>query len=397
MIAALGAAVVSICHSPVRAAAPQVLPQAPQRHLTIRWAPDPAEKGRLLVEVVGLSAAALKRLEQVKWGASEWNRLFSVYAVQTDLGGDRALPAMLGSYRIATNALQFAPQFPFEPGPVYRAVFWSNRVPGEISPHQHTITATLQLPPPTSSSVTVVTRVYPSMDVVPENLLKFYIYFSAPMSRGRVYDHIHLNDQNGKEIDLPFLEIDEELWDSEMKRLTLFIDPGRIKRGVRPLEEVGAALEEGKSYSLVIDSKWKDAAGNPLKETFRKNFEVGPPDRETPDPTRWKLQLPKPDTREPLTLNFQEPMDHALAQRLIRVFTASGQPVRGKIVLENHEHQWVFAPDAPWTRATYRIAIQTTIEDLAGNNVGKPFDVDLFESIDRGLNTSKVNLSFDVR
>ena len=32
-------------------------------------------------------------------------------------------------------------------------------------------------------------------------------------------------------IELPFLEIDEELWDPAMMRLTLFIDPGRIKRG----------------------------------------------------------------------------------------------------------------------------------------------------------------------
>jgi hypothetical protein len=50
-----------------------------------------------------------------------------------------------------------------------------------------------------------------------------------------------------------------------MMRLTLFIDPGRIKRGVLPLEEVGPALEEGKRYTLMIDRDLKDGTGNPLK------------------------------------------------------------------------------------------------------------------------------------
>jgi hypothetical protein len=41
--------------------------------------------------------------------------------------------------------------------------------------------------------------------------------------------------------------------------------------------------------------------------------------------------------------------------------------------------------------------VQTTIEDLAGNNIGKPFDVDLFEGIARRLTTSFVKRTFEVR
>jgi hypothetical protein len=73
---------------------------------------------------------------------------------------------------------------------------------------------------------------------------------------------------------LPFLEIDEELWDDSMTRLTLFIEPGRIKRGVKPLEDIGPALEEGKSYTLVIDAAWQDGHGRSLKESFRKQFRL---------------------------------------------------------------------------------------------------------------------------
>ena len=46
-----------------------------------------------------------------------------------------------------------------------------------------------------------------------------------------------------------------------MTRLTLLLDPGRIKRGVRPLEEIGGALQVGRTYTLVIDDAWPDAKG----------------------------------------------------------------------------------------------------------------------------------------
>src|SRR5260370_1316673 len=73
----------------------------------------------------------------------------------------------------------------------------------------------------------------------PENDLKFYIHFSAPMSRGDSYKRIKLPDEKGKALDMPFLELDQDLWDSAAQRLTVFCDPGRIKRGLKPREEFG--------------------------------------------------------------------------------------------------------------------------------------------------------------
>ena len=40
---------------------------------------------------------------------------------------------------------------------------------------------------------------------------------------------------------------------------------------------------------------------------------------------------------------------------------------------------------------------RTTIEDLAGNNIGKSFEVDLFEGVQRRLTNSTVKLPFEVR
>jgi hypothetical protein len=233
--------------------------------------------------------------------------------------------------------------------------------------------------------------------VLPENLLKFYVHSSAPMSRGRIYEHIHLRRENGEEIELPFLEIDEELWDSQFTRLTLFIDPGRIKRGVLPLEEVGAALEAGKRYTLVIDRDLRDGAGNPLREGFQKVFAVGPPDREPPDPAHWKIIPPAPGTTNPVEVIFPEPMDEALSRRLIQVIGISGKFVAGEVSLGGAERRWMFSPREPWQRGRHRLVVETTIEDLAGNNIGKPFDVDVFEKVQKKLTSRTVEVAFEVR
>jgi len=375
---------------------------ASQDQFSIRWAPDPAGPGRVAVEVYGLSAAAINGLrrsdEKGKKGRTlaEWQRLFPVYAGQEDSNDASTLPPMLGVYRVESNALRFEPKFPLEPGLTYRAVFHADQLPGG-SKAAGTITSVFQPPRRSATPTTLVSHVYPSADVLPENLLKFYVHFTAPMSRGNIYEHIHLRDENGKDVELPFLEIDEELWDTTMTRLTLIIDPGRIKRGVRPLEEIGPALEAGKSYTLVIGREWRDGEGNPLKESFQKAFKVTAPDREPPDPSRWKIQAPQAGGRDPLAVIFPEPMDHALSQRVIRVTGESGEVVEGKISLEDQERRWAFTPDNIWRHGRYQIIIQNTLEDLAGNNIGKPFDVDLFEGVERRLPTKTVKLSFEIQ
>jgi hypothetical protein len=365
--------------------------------VSIRWALDPKDTNRAFVEVSGLNAASLRRIERANWKLPQWQRLFSVYSDPPNEQGLRNLPPMLGIYRIESGLLRFVPQFPLEPGITYRAIFRPARIPGGGNAADGEVISLFQLSENRPNPSTTVKMVYPSAGIVPENLLKFYIHFTAAMSRGRIYEHIQLRDEAGKQIELPFLEIDEELWDPTMTRLTLFIDPGRIKRGVRPLEDVGPALEAGKSYTLVIGSELKDGSGNPLKETFRKDFKVGPPDRDPPDPSTWKIQAPHTGTREPLAVTFADPMDHALAPRLIGVTGESGERIDGKAELEDQERRWIFTPNSPWRRGAYKLVIQTTLEDLAGNNIGKPFDVDLFEGVQRRLTTSTVEVSFEAR
>jgi hypothetical protein len=369
---------------------------ASRDQVSIRWTPDPANPYKVAVEVLGLSADAVKRLRQSKPTPVEWRRLFSVYAGQEGQAGASDLPPMAGAYRVESNALRFEPLFPLEPGLAYRAVFRPDQLPGG-SGGAAPVTSAYQSPRRSAAPATTVRQVYPSADTLPENLLKFYVHFTAPMSRGNIYDYIRLRDESGRDVELPFLEIDEELWDATMTRLTLIIDPGRIKRGVRPLEEIGPALEAGKSYTLAIGREWRDGAGNPLKESFQKAFKVAPHDREPPDPARWKIEAPRADSRDPLAVVFPEPMDHALSQRLIRVARDQGEMAEGKVSLEDRERRWTFTPDNVWRRGLYQLIIHTTLEDLAGNNIGKPFEVDMFEGVERRLSTTTVKLSFEIR
>ncbi len=358
--------------------------------ISIRWVSDQSDPKRHSVEVTGLTKATLMRLRRAKWELSDWQKLLRVQ-VETK----NVVPAMLGTYRVEENAIRFEPQFPLVPGLSYQASFRPAQLP--INKGGRELTAVVRVPTSSLTPTTVVTQVYPTAEVLPENLLKFYVHFSAPMSRGQIYDHIRLLDAGAKQVELPFLEIDEELWDDSMTRLTIFIDPGRIKRGVLPLEDVGPALETGKRYSLVIDNTWKDGAGKPLKESFQKLFLVGAPDREPPDPSQWNVQLPASGTQNPLVVLFPEPMDNALTQRVIHITDASGKTVAGQIELTDHERRWSFRPLGPWKRGQHQLVVQTTIEDLAGNNIGKPFDVDLFEGVQRRLTTATVKLPLPIQ
>jgi hypothetical protein len=359
----------------------------------ISWVSDPVSKRPTRVELTGLSDAELNPLRTAQWDAARWQKLFSVHVGEKTNASD--LP-MLGTYRIEGAVVCFEPQFPLDATSTYRAELRPSQLPG-AGRRGDDIIAIYRPPAHASEPTAVVTQIYPSAEIVPENLLKFYVHFSAPMSGGRIYDHIHLRNEAGKDVELPFLEIDEELWDPTMTRLTLFIDPGRIKRGVKPLEDVGAALEAGKKFALVIDRDWKDAGGNPLKQPFEKRFAVGAPDRTAPDPSQWKIAAPSAGSKGALTVNFAEPMDHALALRMISVHNATGAVVKGAATLEDQDRQWHFTPAEPWSAGEHQVIVTTTIEDLAGNNIGKLFDVDVNADGPREVTRQTVRLPVPIR
>src|SRR5207237_5777350 len=139
---------------------------------TLHWWPDPANRNTFIVEASGLGASALEELRQADWTLSKWQRLLRVQAEEGDAATNIWATSMLGAYRIAGETLLFEPQFPLVPGVVDRAVFAPNQLPGARGTGGKLVTANYRLAPRVSTPKTVVSQVYPTASVLPENLLK---------------------------------------------------------------------------------------------------------------------------------------------------------------------------------------------------------------------------------
>ncbi len=310
-----------------------------------------------------------------------WTSVFSVYA-----GAGNVQP-MLGTYKVLDHVLTFHPRFPITAGVHYHAVFQASGTPVEAS---------FDGPPIPTNALTRVERIYPSTNILPSNALRFYIYFSAPMSRGEAWPHIHLIDADtNRPVEIPFLELDQELWDQNNQRLTVLFDPGRIKRGLVPTNTIGPAIVEGKNYKLIIDREWHDARGVNLVEGFEKPFRGGPSDRAIPDPAKWRLTPPKAGTADPLIIKFPKSMDYVLLQRMIGIFDTRGE-ISGKIVVDRNETEWRFTPQEAWKPGSYRITADNTLEDISGNHLDRPFDVDIFETVTKHIVSNTTSIPFVV-
>ena len=283
---------------------------------------------------------------------------------------EATLPSVLGTYSLTDSELQFVSRFPLS-----TAVKYHVELSARLTDDKATELVFVPRGKPLSPAPNVQ-AIYPSADVLPENLLKFYVHFSAPMCRGEAYKRIHLVHA-GLEVQDPFLELGEELWDVEQTRFTLFIHPGRIKRGVKPREDSGLPMTEGKEYSLQIDEAWLGADRQPLAAKHVKKFRVVAADEEQPNPVNWKIGMPKANTRQPITLTFNESLDHAMLNRVLQVRDPTGKAIEGQVTVSDRETVWAFEPNQPWKRSDYVIEIATNLEDLSGNSIARPFETKL--------------------
>ena len=336
---------------------------------------SPGDGGFGTVAVTGLPEKELSQLETMKLERSSWVQLFSVHTSNSKLErGDQ--PAVLGSYVIERGGIRFRPRFPFVAGMSYHGEFDGeafDRLAGEGTTKTPSAVLDFTMPAPARRASTAVEAIYPTATALPENLLRLYVYFSAPMRAKGVEEHVHLYDGAGQEVALPFVEIRNGLWDPMQRRLTLFFHPGRIKRGVAPNLEMGPALRRGETFRLVIDEALKDAMGYPLAAGFEKEIKVGPADRESPNQADWEVSAPT-SADAPLILRFPEPLDYALLQRMITVERVGGGRVAGDVEVSKNETHWEFVSDTPWAPGEYVIRVDPKLEDVAGNTFSYLFD-----------------------
>jgi len=305
-------------------------------------------------------------------------------------------PPVLGRYSVDEGALHFTPLFPFDEGRQYEVRFDPARVPGARADAGAVVEATIGRPALTAVPSTVVARVYPSGDVVPQNLLRMYVEFSAPMGRKSGVEYITLLDHAGREIPGAVLPLEYEFWSPDHTRFTVFFDPGRVKKGILPNRQMGRPLEQGRTVTLVISREWRDEHGLPLKEDFRRVLRVGPTDLEPLDTASWHIQAPRAGDRSGLVVTFPEPLDRGLLMRALGV-TRDGKEVEGDIAINQLETGWTFTPKDPWRAGTYGLLALDILEDLAGNQIGRAFEVDNFESVDKSPNPQTLTIPFYVK
>ena len=264
-----------------------------------------------------------------------------------------------GRYDLEDDILSFSPAFGFSNAQDYIAVVRSAqgdaRTPFRLASGAEIIQA-------------AVTEMYPSGDVLPENTLRFYIHFSVPMQPHVAFDYITLSDATGNVDEAAFMRFSQELWNEDRTRLTVLIDPGRIKRDVATNLELGPALLAGEQYTLTVESGWPSADGATVLPAFARTFQVSDPLRRRPDASLWTANAPCSGTRDPLVVHLGRPFDRHLLVQALRVETAAGAAIEGVIDVSDAEHQWSFAPHQPWSLEDLHLVANPILEDVAGNN-----------------------------
>jgi hypothetical protein len=296
--------------------------------------------------------------------------------------------AVAGRYHRSGDRIEFQPMFPLDAGRTYFA---------RLALPESTVRAQLVVPGAPGAAATTVVRSTPTTDSVPENLLRMYLEFSDSMSRQSGVEHIHLIDETGREVLHAFLPLDGDFWNPAHTRYTVFFDPGRVKRGILPNEEMGRPLRAGHTYTLAVDSTWRDAHGRPLARSFQQKLIATPAVLAPITLAEWTVSAPKAGTRDSLIVTFPRSLDRGLINRSIGVEASEGKLVGGAGAIGLGEKRWAFAPSEPWRATPYRVVVLSILEDVAGNQVNHAFEVDLFEKVDSTAQPARYTIPFTPR
>lgn len=323
-------------------------PKTKNKEIHIRWKNDQA------ISIV-IPASLIKGIPDDSASAT----------VAVSLAGQLNPVAIFGAYTREGGGFVFSPLIPFTRGMRYEV-----RVRGNL-------TGNFEIPEDNTGHAPSVTAIYPSADTLPENLLKVYLHFDRPMREGLSGKYVKLIKNRRDTVDGAFLDLQPELWNPERTLLTVWLDPGRIKRDLQPNKRLGAPMQSGMHYEVFVSQAWTDTRGKELAKSYRKAFVTTAKDSRSPQPATWILVLPSSSTRQPLQIHFKEPLDHGLLQEVFTIHDSKGTNVAGQWHVGSAEMQAGFTPTVSWKAGSYKILIEPRLEDLAGNNLVRPFDKDV--------------------
>lgn len=343
------------------------------RQPTLRVGSDPSPYGPGSVSVCCLGPDLLGFLGSSARPGDVLKSLFRVTVAQASSPEGASLPDVSGRYHLFEDEVQFVPHFPFERDVKYHLSFDPQPLGASLTAESFDLEFLIPSEQK-ARALTEVTHIFPSCDLLPENLLRFYVCFSNSMQRGRALEEISLLDSEGQPVADALYRPPVELWDRTMLYLTVLLDPGRLKRWVGPNLELGPPLKAGQKYTLEIGSGMTDLYGRPLREPFRKDFVVGDPKREHISVESWNILPPVTGSREALVLMFTSPLDWALLFHTITIASADGSVIGGQVVVDQCERRWSFTPTSPWITGVYHIRVGSSLEDVCGNSITGAFD-----------------------
>jgi len=333
---------------------------------------DTTNPSRTFIEVTGLPRADLTALSKANLSSDEWNSLLHVTLRSSVSPSTSEGPGMAGRYSVE-DSLRFWPSFPFDAGREYEVRFDPSKL-SRVSLSARATAATVSIPGSGRSPSTAVSAVYPTSDVMPENLLRMYVQFSAPMGQQGGRDHISFFDDSGREVPDVVVPLDTDLWNAERTRYTVILDPGRVKREILPNRDMGRALHDGGGITIVVKRDWPDAHGLALTSEHRRRFVIGPPEEHALNTMQWRVASPVAGTRDPVTVTFPKPLDFGLLQRSLSVQRGASN-IAGSGRVGAAEIWWQFVPDSEWQRGPYMLKVEPILEDVAGNRIGRAFEV----------------------
>lgn len=285
-----------------------------------------------------------------------------------------------GSWEQTSDAARFVPRYPPAPGIELVVVGRSDDAWRELT--------RVRVSDSRAQSQTVVELIEPDVGSVPANLLRFAITFSSEMEDGSAAGSIHLLDHARVELPGTLLGMPPELWNRDHRRLTVLLEPGRIKRGLQPNVQAGPPLRDGDTITVAVDSEIRDASGSPLPAGAIRAYRVEGAIRSRIDPRLWEIAWPN-EHDDSLVVRFDRPLDGALVRRCLSALDGDGRIVPGLATHEQDARTWTFTPAE---RADLQqLRVDTRLEDLAGNSVRRVFDRDLADA-DETLDADNVTL-----
>ncbi len=271
---------------------------------------------------------------------------------------------LLGRWEHAAGRAVFLPALPLPAGQGF-ALEWQG-ADGATRRHEFRTAA--------AAGAVPSVELLPAGVPLPANALKFYLQFSEPMERGVFLDRLRLLESDGREVVGPFRET--ELWSPDGRRLTVWFHPGRQKTGVNLNLDEGPVLRAGRRCRLVVAGAWRSAAGVALGSDRFFEWEVGPADHGLPALATFHLEAPAGQGRDPLIVKSDEPLDPGVLAGALQV-RRNGLLVPGSAVAAPDGRSWRFVPDAVWQSGEHELQADPQLEDLAGNSLVKPFEVNL--------------------